>query len=143
MKVEQVMTREVLTIDPAASLVDAARRMRGLNVGLLPICEAGRVTGIVTDRDITVRATAYGLDPETTTLDEVMTREVVACHPDDDLGLAGLLMQQYRLRRLLVLDGDQRLVGIVSLGDLAVQGRDPLLAGRILERVCGDRVHSA
>jgi CBS domain-containing protein len=109
--------------------------MRNLDVGPLPVVDRGKLVGVVTDRDITIRATAEGRDPRLTPVEEVMTRDVVACREDDDVRVAAKLMQDAQLRRLLVVDGLGRLVGIVSLGDLVLQTGDEKLAGETLEKV--------
>jgi CBS domain-containing protein len=90
---------------------------------------------MVTDRDITVRATAAGKDPRTTQVREVMTDDVVYCFDDDDTNEAARLMEEQQIRRLVILDRDKRLVGIISLGDLAVATQDDQLSGEVLERI--------
>ena len=135
MKVFEVMTSRVVTVTPDAPLALAARLMKEADVGPLPVCEGRQVIGMLTDRDITVRATADGRDPNTTRVDEVMTPEAVCCLEHDDVRRAAQLMQAAQLRRLLVVDADGRLAGIVSLGDLALQAGDEELAGETLERV--------
>src|SRR5215813_1316925 len=99
MQVSEAMTPEVVSIAPGASLMEAARLMRGLDVGPLPVSEQGRLVGVVTDRDITVRATAEGRDPRTTEVREVMTPRVVYCREDDEVQKVARLMQEKQLRR--------------------------------------------
>ena len=135
MRVSEAMTREVVTVLPDALLVDAARLMRDADIGPLPVCEKGRILGMLTDRDITVRAVASGKDPQSTRVVEVMTPEVVSCFESDDVRRAAEIMQSAQLRRLLVVSSDGRLAGIVSLGDLALQTGDEELTGETLERV--------
>jgi CBS domain-containing protein len=135
MLVSQVMTADVVSVPPDTTLVEAARIMKDLEVGPLPVSDGESLLGMITDRDITVRAVAAGKDPQTTPVRDVMTPEVVYCNEDDDVERAAQLMQRSQLRRLLVVNGEGRLVGIVSLGDLAVQSGDDALAGRTLERV--------
>jgi predicted transcriptional regulator len=91
--------------------------------------------GMITDRDITMRAVADACNPRTTTVKEVMTPDVVYCFEDQDVQEAARLMQDYQVRRLIVLNRDKRLVGIVSLGELAVETGDEKLAGKTLEHV--------
>lgn len=134
MKVSQVMTADVITIEPGATLTEAARRMRGLDVGPLPVADEGRLVGMLTDRDIAVRATAEGRDPQDTRVSDVMTRDVVCCFEDDDVLQAARAMAQYRKRRLVVVDASGRVVGIVSLGDLALRARSELV-GEALEAI--------
>ena len=135
MQLRNVMTRDVEVVRPDASVQEAAATMKRLDVGPLPVCDGKRVLGMVTDRDITIRAVAEGRDPKATTVQEVMTDEVIYCYEDQDAEDAARLMAEKQVRRLLVLDRDKQLVGIVSLGDLAVDTADPIRAGETLERV--------
>jgi CBS domain-containing protein len=134
MRVRDVMTRGVECIPPNASIASAADRMRQLNVGVLPVCEHGRPIGVVTDRDITVRATA-GCRGPTTPVRDCMTPGVISCFEDQGVVEAAGLMEDNQVRRLVVYDRDHRLVGIVSLGDLAVKGINEHLSSEALERV--------
>ena len=135
MQIRQVMTTHVECTRPDASLQEAATKMKQLEIGPLPVCENNRLSGFITDRDITVRATAAGMDPKTTLVREVMTPSVVYCFADQDVIEAIQLMKDLQVRRLAVLDRDKRLVGIVSLGDLAVEIGDDRLVGETLEVV--------
>ena len=135
MQVRDVMTHGVECIPPDATLQEAAQRMEALDVGPLPVSEDGRLVGMLTDRDITVRATARGLDPKTTTVRQVLTPRVLYCFEDQDVEDAARLMEAQQVRRLVVLSGDKWLVGIVSLGDLAVETGDEHLAGEALQAV--------
>jgi CBS domain-containing protein len=121
--VRDVMTAEPLTLDVGETLVAAARQMRDADIGDVIVTEGGAVRGIVTDRDIAVRGVAEELDPTTTTLAQVVTRDLVTVGPDDDLSVAADLMRSYAVRRLPVVE-DGQLVGVVSLGDVAVD-REP------------------
>jgi CBS domain-containing protein len=134
-QLKDVMTRNVEVIGPEATLADAASRMDALDIGPLPVCENDRLVGMITDRDITVRATAMGEDPKTTRVRDAMTRDVLCCHEDDDVREATRLMERNQVRRLPVLNREDRLVGIVSLADLAVWTGDEQLSGEVLERV--------
>lgn len=136
MNVNSVMTKGAECASPSTSLQEAARKMKTLDVGSLPVCGDGdRLVGVLTDRDIAVRAVAEGLDAKTTQAKDVMTPDVVYCFEDQDVRDAAKLMQDRQVRRLVVLDRDKRLVGIVSLGDLAVEVRDDSLTGKTLEHV--------
>ena len=139
MQVSQAMTPDVVSVPPDTTLMEAARLMKGLDVGPLPVRDDGRLIGVVTDRDITVRATAEGRDPLTTEVREVMTPNVVYCRQDEDVREVAKLMQDAQLRRLLVVDGEMRLVGIVSLGDLVLHSGDDKLAGKTLGKVSEPR----
>ncbi len=121
MKVQEIMTREIDVVSPETTLRDAAERMHQLDVGVLPVCEMDRLVGVITDRDITVRATADGLDPFATQVGEVMSREnLIICSEDEDVEVATQRMREHQVRRLPVLDRDQRFVGILTLRDVAV-----------------------
>jgi CBS domain-containing protein len=135
MQVFEAMTPEVVSVPPETTLVDAAQTMKELDVGPLPVCDGERLLGMVTDRDIIVRAIAEGRDPRATEVRDVMTSEIVCCREDDDVGHAAKLMQDSQLRRLLVVNEEGRLVGIVSLGDIVLQTGDDKLAGKTLEKV--------
>ena len=135
MNVSEVMTREVETVRPDASLMDAAARMEELDVGMLPVCDGERLVGMLTDRDITTRATAAGTNPRTARVQEAMTAEVVYCFEDQDISEATQLMQDKQIRRLAVLDRTKRLVGIVALGDLATKHDDQAQTAGTLETI--------
>jgi CBS domain-containing protein len=135
MQVKDVMTRGVECVSPDATLQEAARKMRDLDVGPLPVCDNDRLAGMLTDRDIVVRAVAEGRDPRSAKVREAMTEGIDYCFEDDDLEQAARLMRQRQVRRLVVLNRDKRLVGIVSLGDLAVETGGDEVAGKTLERV--------
>jgi CBS domain-containing protein len=109
--------------------------MKDLDVGALPVCDNERLVGLLTDRDITVRAVTEGYDTMTTIVQDVMTPDVLYCFEDQDVQGAAQLMREHQVRRLVVFNRDKRLVGIVSLGDLAVETGDEKLAGKALEQV--------
>lgn len=118
MQLRDIMNRNVAALMPETPLREVVQRMSTMQVRLLPVCEAGKLVGLVTLRDLIVRATAQGCDPKTSTVREVMTREVVYGRMDQDVQSAAALMRRYRLARLPVLDRHDRLVGIVSQTDL-------------------------
>ena len=134
MQLNRIMTEYVEVITLEKSIQEAARQMRSLDVGVLPVCDGDRLVGMITDRDVTIRVVAEGRDPKTTTVEESMTRQVVYCFEDQDIEEAERVMEKNQIRRLPVLDRDKRIVGIVSLGDLAVKN-DENRAGTTLERV--------
>ena len=117
--VREVMTPEVVTIEPQASIAQAAQRMIDQEKGPLPIVEGDRPVGMVTDRDIIARVVAQGRDPNSVTVDEVATRELVTVGPDQDVDEAIGLMADHQLDRILVVEGE-RLVGIISEADVRV-----------------------
>ena len=122
MKVSELMTPEVETINPDDSLRTAAQMMADLDSGALPVCDSEKLVGMITDRDITVRAVAAGADPEGTPVREAMSEEVHYCFQDDDVEVVAKKMADWQVRRLPVLNRDKRLVGFVSLGDLMIGG---------------------
>jgi CBS domain-containing protein len=117
--VRDVMTAQVVTLPRETTLVEAARTMREQDIGDIVVSDGAGPAGLVTDRDIVVRAVAERRDPESTTIGEILTRDLVTVRPDDTVQSAALLMRDQAVRRVLVCDSDQRLVGIVSIGDLA------------------------
>lgn len=136
MLVNEVMTQDAQCISPDATIQQAAQQMRDLDVGPIPVCgENDRLIGMLTDRDIAIRAVADGLDPTTTLVRDVMTPDVIFAFEDDDVREAAHMMSEQQVRRLLVLSHDKRLVGIVSLGDLAVKTHDDELCGECLEQI--------
>lgn len=135
MQVKDVMTGSVEVIKPDATLQEAARKMKTVDIGPVPVCDGDKVVGMLTDRDITIRATAEGLDPKQTRVREVMTKDVITVREDQDVKEAAELMQSKQVRRVLVLNREKRLVGVVSLGDLARHMQDPKLTGKTLEEV--------
>jgi CBS domain-containing protein len=135
MRVKDVMTKGAECVTPSTSLQEAAGKMKALDVGPLPVCEGDHLVGLITDRDITVRATAEALPPRLGQVRDVMTPDVIYCFEDQDVQEAARLMKEHQVRRLVVLNRDKRLVGIVSLGDLAVETGDEKLAGETLEQV--------
>jgi CBS domain-containing protein len=122
MKVRELMTPEVEVIAPDDTLHTAAQMMADLDVGALPVGENDRLVGMISDRDITVRAVAKGCDPDKTTVRNAMSEHIRFCFEDDDTNEVANKMGQWQVRRLPVLNRDKRLVGIVSLGDLAIGG---------------------
>ena len=135
MRIGEVMARRVQFVGLDDSVRDAAACMRELDVGALPVVEDGRLLGMVTDRDITVRATAFGMDPKRVRVRQAMSRGVIYCYEDDHVRDVAQVMKQRQIRRMPVVDRDGRLLGIVTLGDLAVRARDDRLTGDILEGV--------
>ena len=135
MQVKDVMTRGAEVVRPDATLQEAANKMKSLDIGPLPVCDGDKIIGMLTDRDITVRATAEGLDPKQTRVREVMSKELITCLEDQDVKEAAELMQSKQIRRVPILNKDKRLVGMLSLGDLAHRSQDSKLAGKTLEEV--------
>jgi CBS domain-containing protein len=118
MQLKDVMRRKVEVVSPGTRLSDAARQMNASRLTMLPVCEGTRLVGVLTARDLTVRATSGGCDPWTTPVRDVMTRSVIYGRDDQAVLDAAVLMVRHRLSLLPVLDQQGRLVGIISLGDL-------------------------
>ncbi len=135
MQLKEIMTPNVEVIAPEATIREAAEKMSHLDIGPLPVCEGERLVGMLTDRDITVRAVAEGCDPVTTLVREVMTPDLVYGFDDQDVEDAARLMEQYQIRRLPVLNRSKQLIGIVALGDLAVHPGQQPLVGEVLAQV--------
>ena len=133
MKVKQAMTTEVRVASPDQTIRDAARLMAELDAGALPVAENDRLVGMITDRDIAVRAVAEGL-PADTPVSEIMSREVLYCFEDQALDDVARNMGQVQVRRLPVVNRDKRLVGIVSFADLA-RTEQPTTVGRAVSHV--------
>jgi CBS domain-containing protein len=123
MKVSEVMTREVETVRPDQTAREAARFMVQSDAGAIPVMEGDRLVGMITDRDIAVRGVAEGHGPETP-VRELMTNDIVAVRIDDEVDEVAVRMSEAQVRRLPVLDENQQLCGIVSLGDLSQRGGD-------------------
>lgn len=133
MKVADIMTRDVTVARPTDSIQDAARQMAQINVGSLPVCDGEKIRGMITDRDIAVRAVAEGRSFDTL-VTEVMSNEVEYCFDTDDADEAADKMAGSQIRRLPVVDRDKRLVGIVALADVALNLKDKP-AGKTLEDI--------
>ncbi|HEX7636583.1 MAG TPA: CBS domain-containing protein [Noviherbaspirillum sp.] len=138
--VSELMTRDVRFVAPQESLQRAAQMMDELNVGALPVCDDGRLVGMVTDRDITIRATAAGRSPQEAHVDEVMSTDVRWCFEDQPLDDVMTQMADSQIRRIPVVshDDEHKLVGIVSLGDVAAKtpgGEQKAEVGQVMETV--------
>jgi CBS-domain-containing membrane protein len=134
---------EVMTSDPRFCLTsetasDAARLMKSEDVGPIPIVDDRQtrvLKGIVTDRDLVLKVMAEGLDPKTTLLADVMTTDVTTCRADDDADKAIELMQEHQVRRIPIVDGDTRLVGIISQADVATRVDEPDKTAEVVEEI--------
>jgi CBS domain-containing protein len=128
MMIKNAMTGPARSIGPQCTAAEAAAVMNREAIGVLPITEGGKLLGIVTDRDICCRMVAKGLNPNTTRVDEIMSEPVATCHEDQDLYDAASLMERKRILRVPVLDREDRLVGILTLGDLSRRASPDLTA---------------
>lgn len=135
MQLKEIMSQNVRMIASTASVAEAAAEMSKADIGFLAVVN-DKIIGVVTDRDIVVRAIAEGRDPRQTSVDEIMTVDIFVLSPDDSVESAALAMQSRRVRRLLLQDDSGKCVGIVSLGDLAAAGQGRALTGQTLEEVC-------
>jgi CBS domain-containing protein len=131
--IKEVMTSEVKVCEPDSTVAEAAKVMAREDVGPVPIVEEGRLTGIVTDRDIVTRVVAEGRDPNSTTVGEIASRDLVTVSPDDDLDMALKHLAQNQVRRIPVVEGG-RLVGIVAQADIARLGTDAK-TGEVVEEI--------
>jgi CBS domain-containing protein len=135
MLAREIMTRDLTAIGPDAMVAEAADKMRRLDVGVLPVVDDNHLVGIVTDRDLTIRSTAAEGDPTVDKIREVMTPTPIYCWDDAELSEVSRLMEHHQIRRIPVLDHDDHLVGMISLGDIAVVLGDKRLSGSVLEQV--------
>jgi CBS domain-containing protein len=135
MLVRECMTTDVKIIDPGMTLREAAKLMGEQDTGFLPVGENDRLVGSLTDRDIAVRAVSQGKDPNSATVRDAMSEHIVYCFDDQDSREAADLMGENQIRRLAVLNHDKRLVGVVSLGDIASRAHDENAAEQALEEI--------
>jgi CBS domain-containing protein len=134
MQVKEIMTPEVETIDADIMLVEAASLMRKLDTRVMPVRQEQQLVGIITDRDITIRAAAEGKAPKETTVREVMTPQIFYCFEEDDINKAASIMKDKGLHKLLVINKDNQPVGFISYADFTVTIRDGKLGCEILEK---------
>jgi CBS domain-containing protein len=135
MKISEIMHAGLELVSPDATLDQAAEIMRDDDIGALPVGEDNRLTGMVTDRDIVIRAIADGRDPRQTTVRTVMTPDVLFVYANQEVEDAARIMAERQVRRLPVLDQSKRPVGMVSLADVSRRASDEQLAGETLKRV--------
>lgn len=134
MEIRDIMTRSVVSIDPAESVEVAARTMTQYNIGALPVCVNGKLCGMLTDRDIVIRCLAANRQPGDTLVKQIMTQQVTSVRPDMETGVAAHLMGRLQIRRLPVVE-DGKLCGMVSLGDMAVREETAIDASDALSDV--------
>jgi len=136
-KLGEIMTRQVHSINPAASILDAADMMRSLDLSVLPVCQEGQILGVLTDRDMTIHV-ATGLDPATTLAKDLMNPTAAILSVDDTVKAAERIMEERGTHWILVTDLDRNLVGIVSLGKIA-RSDNPKAAGNVVRRISRSR----
>jgi CBS domain-containing protein len=135
MKLSEIMTRDVAVLQPDDSLQFAAKKMRDRDIGFLPVCDGEVLIGVLSDRDITIRALAEGMDVNIMLGRDLMTAPAIYCFDDQDISEAAKVMAENQIRRLVVLSrDDKRLVGVVSLGDLA-RNEPADRSGQVLKKV--------
>jgi CBS domain-containing protein len=138
-RLRDVMTTGVETVAPGDTIRYAAEKMEALDIGSLPVCDGERLVGVLTDRDIAIRAVASGRDPNRTAVAEAMTPQLVFAYEEQPVADAVELMREHEIRRLPIVDRARRLVGIVALADLATRSEEPA-ALSALEGVSKPRV---
>jgi CBS domain-containing protein len=136
MKVREIMSSPVEMIAPDAMITEAAKKMKSSDVGALPVEKDGDIVGMITDRDIVVRAIADKLDPQNTPVSKAMTFDPICCSEDTEMEEAARMMEVKKIHRLLVLDDDDAVSGILSIGDIAMKMGDEHLLYEVLEKIC-------
>lgn len=137
MRVSELMSKHVAAVSPDNNIRTATCKMRDLNVGSLPVLNNERLVGIITDRDLGCYAIAMGHDPSSTSIEKIMSKEVITCYDDDNIADAARLMEKHHIRRLAVVDHQNKLTGLFSVDDLARGSHK--LAGIVLE--AADAIH--
>ncbi len=132
-QIKDVMTENPTTCEPTSSIVDCAKVMAKEDVGPIPVVDGGRLVGLVTDRDIVVRAVAEGRDIKSTTIGDIASKDLVTLSPDDDFTRALDVMSQHQVRRIPVVEGD-RVVGIISQADVA-RAADEEQTGEVVQQI--------
>jgi CBS domain-containing protein len=133
MKIKDIMKSKVKLIQPDTTLKEAAEYMKELDCGYLPVGQNDRIIGAITDRDIIIRGIAPGHSPSDAMVKDIMTEKVHYCFEDDDVKVAAERMKTKQVRRLIVLNKEKRMTGVVSLGDIACQCNDNHLTGEIMK----------
>lgn len=134
MQVKDLMSKNVAAVSPETSIEEVAKKMKEMNIGSVPVCESGRVVGIVTDRDIVIRELAQGKNPVTAKVRDVMSGGVSTASPDMDVHDAAKIMSDRQIRRLPVVE-NERLVGMLAIGDMAVRTKLEDDAGEALSDI--------
>lgn len=141
MKVKEVMSSPAETISASTMIIEAAEKMKSLDIGVLPVEKDNKIVGMITDRDVVIRVIAKKMDPSATMVRQAMTPQVICCSEDDDVEDAAKMMEDKQIHRLLVMGSDNMPVGILSLGDLAYRTKGERFACEVLERIC-EPVHA-
>ena len=137
-KCSDIMTRDVVTCTPESTIVEVARLMKTEDIGPILVVDnetSNTLVGILTDRDIVIKAIADGQDAETTRVGDVMSKKLVTCRANDEVDIAMKAMAQFQLRRIPVVDENMRLVGIISQADLATRVNEPERTGEVVKEI--------
>jgi CBS domain-containing protein len=134
-KLKDIMAQNVETAAPDMTLKECAEKMKRRNVGVLPVIEGKKPIGVITDRDITLRAVAEGANVNETTVRDVMTRELYSVYEDQTIKEACELMEQYKVRRLVVVNREGTVAGILTLNDVTVKAKDTRRSAQVLRRI--------
>lgn len=136
MKCKEIMTKAIKTCDYNCNVKEAAQIMKKFDTGAVPVVDAmKKPLGVITDRDITINAVAEGNHPENVKVLNLMTKHIISVHEDDPIDVAARKMKEYKIRRILVVDDEDRLKGIISLADFALHDKDKQEAFEILEQI--------
>jgi len=135
MQAKDIMTKSVKCISPEMRVQDAASEMKTLDVGFLPVCEGDRLAGTLTDRDIALRVVGEGRNPQDCTTRDVMTTEVYWCYEDQTTDEVADFMAAKEIRRVVILNRDKRLAGVISIGDLSKARGEQKRAGQTLKEI--------
>ena len=136
MQIQEIMTAALERIEADATVAEAAMLMDKHDVGCLAVVDNGAIVGILTDRDIVIRAIAAGKDPKNIDVRETMTTDPVFCRTDDEVPTVAQRMEEKKIRRVIVRDENEIPVGMVSLGDIAARAHETALTGDVMEEVC-------
>jgi CBS domain-containing protein len=139
MKIKEVMTKNPQWVTSHDHLSKAAEKMKSLDVGFMPVVDDGKISGVLTDRDIVIRSIAKHKNPENEEVSKCMSSKALCCFEDDDIQKAVSLMEEKQIRRLPVINQQKKLVGVVTIGDLALETHNQKLSGEILEKVSQHR----
>ena len=135
MQVKEIMTTNFEMINSTEPITEAAKKMKSLNIGVLPVKEDNKIVGMITDRDMVVRALAENKEAESITVKDVMSPEIAHCSSEDNIEDAANIMKEKKMRRLIVIDSENAPIGIVSLGDIAAKADSEQLVGQTLEAI--------
>lgn len=135
MLVKEIMTKNPKILTPNSSVAEVVKEMQKLDCGFMPIAENGKILGVVTDRDITLRTISAGKDPTKTSVKEIMTTKTFSVSEDQKVDEAAKKMREQQIRRLVVLDKNNKITGVLSLGDIATRCKDHKIDSGIIEAV--------